>query len=93
MKKAVALKYDKTKDKAPRIVAKGRGEIAKKIIERARELGIEIKRDRDLVMVLEKLELYEEIPPNLFEAIAKILIVIYQKKKGLCDIIGPKKER
>jgi flagellar biosynthesis protein len=93
MKKAVALGYDKNKDKAPKVLAKGKEAVAKKIIERAKELGIEIREDKDLVEVLEKLNIYDEIPPNLYEAIAKILIVIYEKKKSLCDIIEPKKER
>ena len=75
--KAVALKYDSTKDKAPKIVAKGIREMAKKIIEVAKDAGINIKEDKDLAEILIKLELFEEIPPELYMAIAEILAYVY----------------
>ncbi len=75
--RAIALKYDKEKDKAPKVVAKGIREMAKRIIEVAKEAGVEIKEDKDLSEVLIKLELYEEIPPELYMAIAEILAFVY----------------
>ncbi len=79
--KAAALKYERGSDNAPRVVATGRGEIAKRIIEIAREHGIPIHHDPDLVEVLTTLELYEEIPPELYRAVAEILAYIYMVTK------------
>ncbi|WP_457622146.1 EscU/YscU/HrcU family type III secretion system export apparatus switch protein [Persephonella sp.] len=81
IKKAVALKYDREKNSAPEIVAKGQGLIAEKIIEVAREYGIEIKQDRELVQILSQLDIKQEIPPELYKAVAEVLIFIYRKKK------------
>ena len=79
-KKAVALKYDKERDTAPKVVAKGRGWIADKIIELARQHGIPLKEDEALVEVLSKLSLYEEIPVELYKAVAEILVFVYKIK-------------
>ena len=78
IKKASALKYDPKKDKAPVVVAKGKGYIAEEIIKRAKEHNIEIKEDKDLVEVLSKLELYAEIPEELYKAVAIILSEVYK---------------
>ncbi|MGC8868818.1 MAG: FlhB-like flagellar biosynthesis protein [Sulfurihydrogenibium sp.] len=80
-KKAVALKYERYKDNAPKVVAKGKGEIAKKIIEVAKQHGIYIKEDPDLVEVLSGLDLYEEIPEDLYKVVAEILAFIYKVKQ------------
>ncbi len=80
-KKAVALKYEKYKDNAPKVVAKGKGEVAKKIIEVAKEHGVYIKEDPDLVEVLSGLDLYEEIPEDLYKVVAEILAFIYKSKQ------------
>lgn len=79
-KKAVALKYEAEKDSAPKVVAKGRGYIAQKIIELARQHGIPMKEDDALVEVLSKLDIYEEIPVELYKAVAEILVFVYQIK-------------
>ncbi|WP_353683819.1 EscU/YscU/HrcU family type III secretion system export apparatus switch protein [Thermodesulfovibrio sp. 3907-1M] len=79
-RKAVALKYEKERDSAPRVVAKGRGWIAEKIIELARYHGVPLKEDETLVEVLSKLDLYEEIPVELYKAVAEILVFVYQIK-------------
>ena len=80
-KEAVALKYNKKKDNAPKVVAKGKENVAQKILEKAKEYNIPIKEDPDLLEVLSKLEIYEEIPPKLYKAVANILIYIYKNKK------------
>ncbi|HNZ30425.1 MAG TPA: EscU/YscU/HrcU family type III secretion system export apparatus switch protein, partial [Candidatus Goldiibacteriota bacterium] len=59
---AVAVEYDKDKDGAPRIVAKGKGNIADKIIEIARKNDIPLYEDPDLIEVLSRLDLGQEIP-------------------------------
>ncbi len=81
-KKAVALKYEKEKDRAPRVTAKGRGEVAKRILEIAKEHNIPIREDADLVEVLSKLDIEEEIPPDLYRVIAEVLSFIYRINSG-----------
>lgn len=74
---AAAIQYDNHKDSAPRIVAKGRGAIAEKIIELARKNNITIKSDPALVQILSKLDLDEQIPVELYKAVAEILAFVY----------------
>ena len=76
--KAVALKYDEKKDKAPRIIAKGRGNIAEKIIDVAKEHGVPLYEDKNLIQILEALDLETEIPPELYRAVAEVLAFIYR---------------
>jgi flagellar biosynthesis protein len=78
MKKASALKYDPKKNKAPVVVAKGKGYIADEIIKRAKDHNIEIREDKDLVEVLSRLDLYAEIPEELYKAVAIILSEVYK---------------
>ncbi|MBI5056172.1 MAG: EscU/YscU/HrcU family type III secretion system export apparatus switch protein [Nitrospirae bacterium] len=75
--KAAALKYIHGKDPAPQLVAKGRGEAAKKILEIAKKHDIPIHEDKELVELLSTLDLYQEIPPELYRAVAEILAFIY----------------
>lgn len=79
--KAVALKYEMEKDRAPRVVAKGKGEIAQKIIEVAKEHNIPLYEDKGLSQVLEALDLDTEIPAELFRAVAEVLAFIYRMNK------------
>ena len=76
-KQAVALRYRPDKDTAPRVAAKGSGLIAEKIIELAREHGIPVKDDPDLLEVLSKLEIEEEVPPTVYVAVAELLAFVY----------------
>lgn len=78
VKKAVALGYDKEQDEAPRVVAKGKGPIAEKIVEIAREAGVAVQEDEQLVDYLSALDLYQEIPPFLYEVVAEILAFVYR---------------
>ena len=78
LKKAAALKYDQTQNMAPRVVAKGRGHIAEQIIKAARENEVPMVEDRNLVNVLEALELEREIPEELYQAVAEVLAFIYK---------------
>ncbi len=77
-KQAVALSYEQQYGNAPKVVASGRGEIAQKIIEAADRAGIDIVEDPDLLEVLGKVPVGEEIPPQLFHAVAEILAFVYQ---------------
>ena len=79
--KAVALRYDKDKDHAPKVIAKGRGEIAEKILEIAKAHNLSLYEDKNLVQILEALELETEIPPELYRAVAEVLAFIYRLNK------------
>lgn len=76
--KAVALKYDRKKTHAPRVIAKGRGEIAKKIIEVAQAHDVPLYEEKNLIQILEALDLETEIPPELYRAVAEVLAFIYR---------------
>jgi flagellar biosynthesis protein len=76
--KAVALKYDAKKDSAPKVIAKGRGNMAEKIIEVAKAHNVPLYEDKNLVQILEALELETEIPPGLYRAVAEVLAFIYR---------------
>ena len=77
--KAVALKYDKEKKEgAPKVGAKGSGEVANNIIKLAQEHDIFIKKDADLVELLSKIEVNREIPPMLYKAVAEVFSFIYK---------------
>jgi len=74
---AAALQYDQQKDGAPKVVARGRGAIAEKIIELAKKNHVPIKNDPGLVEILSKLEIDEQIPAELYRAVAEILAFVY----------------
>jgi len=80
-KRAVALRYNVEKDTAPNVVAKGSGKIAEKILQIAEEYNVPLKEDPQLVEVLSTLDLYEEIPPELYRAVAEILAFVYRMTK------------
>jgi flagellar biosynthesis protein len=75
---AAALRYEPEKDDAPRLVAKGRGKIAERIIELAREHGVTIYEDHELTEVLSRLDLNQMIPPELYYAVAEVLAFVYR---------------
>lgn len=82
-KKAVALKYERGKDNAPRVIAKGKGYIGEKIIQIAKEHNIPIKEDPVLAEALSQIEINQEIPPELYKAVAEILAFIYRQTKKI----------
>lgn len=77
VEKAVALSYDGETDRAPRIVAKGEGFIAERIVRVAREYDVPFYRDADLCEVLVKMDVDAEVPSDLYEPVAKILAFVY----------------
>jgi len=77
-RKAVAVKYEAGKDRAPQVVAKGRGSIAERIIEVAEAHGVPHYEDPNLVQALEALDMNAEIPPQLYRAVAEVLAFIYR---------------
>lgn len=82
-KTAVALQYEREKGGAPKVVAKGKGLIAERLIQLARENGIPVLEDKLLVEMLEKLNVNQEIPPELYQVVAEILVSIYRAENKL----------
>ncbi|MGH7926221.1 MAG: EscU/YscU/HrcU family type III secretion system export apparatus switch protein [Candidatus Binatia bacterium] len=77
-KEAVALRYEAKKDRAPKITGKGRGHLAEKILELARQQNIPIREDRNLLQILSRLDLNQDIPAEVYKAVAEILAFIYR---------------
>jgi flagellar biosynthesis protein len=76
-KRAAALRYEPPKHAAPHIVAQGVGVVADRIIALAREHGVHIHEDPVLVEMLALLDIGDEIPEQLYKAVAEILAFIY----------------
>lgn len=77
-RQAVALRYQPKNDRAPRLVAAGRGYLADKILQLAQQYGIPVRQDRKLLQVLSRLDLNQEIPPQVYRAVAEILAFVYR---------------
>jgi len=77
-KKAVALLYDRERSDAPQVVAGGRGAVAEKILETARQAGVQVMEDPDLLELLAKVPVGQNIPVELYQAVAEILAFVYQ---------------
>ena len=72
--KAAALKYKAYEDNAPKVIAKGKGEIAKKIIEKAKKFDIPLFQNEALADMLLNVEVGEEIPPELYKAVVEVFV-------------------
>jgi flagellar biosynthesis protein len=70
---AVALEYERGTRDAPRVIAKGRGELARRIVQTAEEHGVVIDANGPLAEALAGVELDEQIPIELYEAVAEII--------------------
>ncbi|MDE5746294.1 MAG: EscU/YscU/HrcU family type III secretion system export apparatus switch protein [Acetatifactor sp.] len=82
-KQAIALEYNPEED-APKVIASGRGKLAERIIEKAKESDVPIHRDDKLADTLSRLEIGDMIPPELYEVVAEILVFVdsMDKLKG-----------
>jgi len=78
IRRAVALRYQAPKDKAPVVVAKGQGLVAERIIELAKSNNVPVHEDRNLVQVLAALDIDKQIPPEAYQAVAAILAFLYK---------------
>jgi flagellar biosynthesis protein len=81
-KQVVAMRYDPGQEAAPRVIAKGRGPVAERILHLAEQHGILLWEDEDLVKLLGVLELDSEIPPHLYQALAEILAHLYRANRA-----------
>lgn len=82
-KEAVALSYDDQQMAAPTVIAKGKGDVAKKIIEQAKIQGIPVQEDSTLVELLSKLNINQQIPEELFQVVAEVFAFIYRLDKKI----------
>jgi flagellar biosynthesis protein len=78
---AVAIRYDVEKDKAPLIIATGRGTVADEILRVAEENKIPLYEDKKLVEMLSRVELETEVPPELYVLVAQVLFFVYKLDK------------
>ena len=76
IKTAVALGYDPNEDGAPKVIASGKGALAEKIIEQAKDNKIPVHADDKLADTLSRLEIGEMIPPELYEVVAEVLVFV-----------------
>ncbi|KVE33334.1 EscU/YscU/HrcU family type III secretion system export apparatus switch protein [Burkholderia sp. TSV86] len=82
-KRAAVLAYDaKGGDAAPRVVAKGYGLVAERIIERARDAGLYVHTAPEMVSLLMQVDLDARIPPPLYRAVAELLAWLYALDRG-----------
>ncbi len=79
--KAAALAYNKESDRAPKVVAKGKGFFAQKIIEKAQEYNIPLFQNELLVDSLLQAEVDTEIPPALYQAVVEVFVWLYESEK------------
>jgi flagellar biosynthesis protein len=89
--KAVAIVYDEKESAAPRVVASGKGLVAERIIATAREAGVHIKEDPNLVEILAKIPLGSEIPVELYQTVAEVLAFVYQVNDKFKQKLGERK--
>lgn len=75
--KAVALHYEDQTASAPRVVAKGIGEVAQKIMATAAANGVPIQSDEDLLELLSECPMGAEIPEELYSVVAELLTWLY----------------
>jgi len=75
--KAVALKYKAYEDNAPKVIAKGKGEIAQKIIQKAKEFDVPLFQNEVLADMLLSVEVGEEIPPKMYKAVVEVFVWLH----------------
>lgn len=83
MNKAAALKYNKENDSAPKVVASGKGEVALKIIQKAKEFDIPLFANEALVNSLVDLKLDQEIPKELYSAVVEVFVWLMKNEEKL----------
>ena len=89
VKQAIALEYNPDEE-APKVIATGRGALAERILERAKEADVPIHRDDKLADTLSRLEIGDMIPPELYEVVAEILVFVDAMDKIRSKMKSPK---
>ena len=89
---AAALRYKMQEDNAPKMVAKGAGRIAERIIALAKEHDIPVREDPELIQALMKLELNQYIPHELYQVVAEVLAFVYRMNNTYQETNTPPQE-
>jgi len=85
---AVGLAHTRASTGAPRVVAKGRGEVAARILAAAEAAGVPVRRDRDLVQLLAAVDLGDEIPAEAYAAVAEVIAFLWRLNAEVRDERG-----
>lgn len=85
IKHATALQYSPEKDAAPKVVATGMGIVAEKMIEKAKEADVPVYQNANLAKTLSALGIGDQIPPEVYDVVAEILIFIGSVDKSYGD--------
>lgn len=83
LERAVALRYTPDAGRAPLVVASGRGAIARRLVEIAAEHGVPVREDPDLAALLSLVDLGDEIPAELYQAVAEVINFVYRANNEL----------
>jgi flagellar biosynthesis protein len=83
IKQAIALRYDSERETVPKVIAKGKGLVAEEIIKAAKKQEIHIQEDLALIELLSKLEIHQQIPEELYEAVTEIFAFLYKLDKEI----------
>ncbi len=85
-KVAVALQYEPGKDAAPRLTAKGHGDVAAKIVEIAEAAGVHVERNEPLAQALSHLDFEQQIPKELYRAVAEVIGFVLRKAGQISNV-------
>lgn len=88
---AVALRYSKDKEDAPRVVAKGRGFVAQQMLSVARRHAVPVYQNQAVTNLLMAVELDREIPPELYQAVANVLAYVYRMDGRAAEKAGSRR--
>ena len=82
VRRAVALRYERGEARAPRVVAKGAHDVAQRVVALAEEHGVPIQSDPDLVELLSASEIGDEVPEEVYAAVARLLAFLWGLSRG-----------
>ena len=85
VRRAVALRYERGEARAPRVVAKGAHDVAERVLALAEEHGVPIQSDPDLVELLSASEIGDEVPDEVYAAVARLLAFLWGLNRGDAD--------
>ena len=88
LKRAAALSYNPDEHEAPILAAFGEGYIAEKIVSIAKESGIPVLPDPSLATMLSKISVGDEISPEMYEAVAKVLAFVGEIDRRYGDLMS-----
>ena len=93
IKQATALQYSPDTDRAPKVIATGKGEVAQRIIDKANESNVPVYKDASLAQTLSSLTIGDEIPTEIYDVVAEILIFIGNIDKYYGDSLNNRLKR